>query len=354
MEPNRSRVGDLRGSAALPHGFVGAHALQAVRAVLAEMGTSPEEVCRNAAIDLRVPYEMEAVSFASLGRLMAAAADRIGCGHLGLLVGQRTDLLSCGPLGTLVRHSRTIDEALGALETHYVLLSRGATIERSTDGLVATVTYAPYDPDAAGIAHHCERALGALTGVMRSLCGADWCPDEVWLPRLAPADPSPYASYFRAPVRFSQEITALVFPARLLRRPILGADPVLRAAAEHGIRCAKAAIPFDLSHEVRRCVRSRATRSRIGKDEIAQALALNPRTLCRRLRAGGTTFRSITNQTRLGIAKQLLADTTMGLAEISAVLEFSEPAAFTHAFRRWTGMAPSAWRQDHRTTRPPN
>ncbi|WP_238179919.1 helix-turn-helix domain-containing protein, partial [Methylobacterium oxalidis] len=33
------------------------------------------------------------------------------------------------------------------------------------------------------------------------------------------------------------------------------------------------------------------------------------------------------------------------LAQISAILHFSEPAAFTHAFRRWSGTTPSAWRQ---------
>ena len=80
--------------------------------------------------------------------------------------------------------------------------------------------------------------------------------------------------------------------------------------------------------------------------QVAHALALHQRTLCRRLRVEGTTFRSITNETRLGIARQLLADTAMSLAEISAVPEFSEPAAFTHAFRRWTGTTPSAWRKD--------
>ncbi|WP_431310832.1 hypothetical protein [Methylobacterium oxalidis] len=33
------------------------------------------------------------------------------------------------------------------------------------------------------------------------------------------------------------------------------------------------------------------------------------------------------------------------MAQISAILHFSEPAAFTHAFRRWSGTTPSAWRQ---------
>ena len=37
----------------------------------------------------------------------------------------------------------------------------------------------------------------------------------------------------------------------------------------------------------------------------------------------------------------MLADTELPLAHIAAALDFSEPAAFTHAFRRWSGRVPS-------------
>ncbi|KAA0114944.1 AraC family transcriptional regulator [Methylobacterium sp. P1-11] len=35
----------------------------------------------------------------------------------------------------------------------------------------------------------------------------------------------------------------------------------------------------------------------------------------------------------------------MTATEISAALDYFEPAAFTHAFRHWLGMTPSAWRR---------
>lgn len=337
--------GDRTGPSSIPAGFIGAHALQALHDVLDDVGARFEDVFWNAS-DLRLSRAAEAISFSTFGRLLETAAKRTGCGHFGLLVGQRMTLASLGLLGTLVRHSRTVADALRAIEAHYDLLSRGAMIELSVEGAIATVTYAPYDPDAIGVPHQCERAVGAMTGIMRSLCGSDWCPEEVWLPRLAPVNPSPYTGYFRAPVRFSQEVAALVFPARILKRPVDDADPAVRAAAEQDLRRTAAVTPLGLCDEVRRCVRSRAIRVRVDKGQVAQALALHQRTLCRRLRAEGATFRSITNETRLGIARQLLADTTMSLAEISVVLEFSEPAAFTHAFRRWTGMTPSAWRKE--------
>jgi AraC-like DNA-binding protein len=77
----------------------------------------------------------------------------------------------------------------------------------------------------------------------------------------------------------------------------------------------------------------------------AATIGVHRRTLSRRLKSEGMSFKRIANEARSGVAKQLLADTNMSLAEISAALKFSEPAAFTHAFRRWTGTTPSAWRK---------
>ncbi len=317
--------------------------------MLIEMNIDPDELLKHAGIEQWKIMVPEAISFASLGRLTALAASQTQCAHFGLLVGQRTTLASLGLLGTLLQHSETIGDALRALETHYDLLNRGALIEVTCDAAVATVRYSPYDPDAEGIALHCERAIAALTKVLRSLCGPDWSPDEVLLPRLDPPDTGPYRSFFRCPVRFEQEIAALVFPARCLRQPIANARPVIRSMVERRIRQLEAVVPFDLSGEIRRQVRSTVVRRRVEKGQIARSLAICHRTLSRRLKAEGTTFRSVADQTRLGMAKQLLSDTNLSLAEISAVLEFSEPAAFTHAFRRWTDTTPSAWRRQQRS-----
>ncbi|MFE1599765.1 AraC family transcriptional regulator [Methylobacterium sp. ID0610] len=333
-------------SQSIPVDFVHIHAIQSVCDVLIELKASPERILEQAGIDAQIFDAAGAISFTSLGRLTALAADQTQCPHFGLLVGQRVTLASLGLLGTLMRHSETIGDAFRAVQAHHDLLNRGAVIEIAIDGAVATVSYAPYEPDVDGVALHCERAIAALTAVLRSLCGSHWNPEEVLLPRSEPPNTAPYASFFRAPIRFEQEIAALVFPARLMKRSIEGADPLVRASVEQRIRQLEAVIPSDVTDEVRRLVRSVVTRKRIHKGQVAQSMAMHQRTLCRRLKAEGTSFRSVVNQTRLGIAKQLLADTTMSLAQIAATLEFSEPAAFTHAFRRWTGTTPSAWRKE--------
>jgi AraC-like DNA-binding protein len=105
-----------------------------------------------------------------------------------------------------------------------------------------------------------------------------------------------------------------------------------------------------LADQVRRLLRAEFIQSPWSGQAVARHLALHRRTLSRRLRAEGTSFRAVASQMRFETAKQLLADTNMTLAQISACLGFSEAAAFTHAFRRWAGTTPSIWRQ---ASRPP-
>ena len=51
------------------------------------------------------------------------------------------------------------------------------------------------------------------------------------------------------------------------------------------------------------------------------------------------------DELRFEVARQLVSDTELPLAQISAALNFSEPAAFTRAFQRWSGsISPQRWR----------
>lgn len=78
---------------------------------------------------------------------------------------------------------------------------------------------------------------------------------------------------------------------------------------------------------------------------LAAELCMSPRTLIRKLSAQDTSFRSILEQVRQNLAEQLLSNTYLTAAEISALLGYQEPANFTRAFKRWTKLTPSDWRR---------
>jgi len=79
-------------------------------------------------------------------------------------------------------------------------------------------------------------------------------------------------------------------------------------------------------------------------DAVAAGLGVSRQTLWRRLRAEGVTFEAVLDALRHRLAVDYLTARKVSVNETAYLVGFSEPAAFSHAFKRWTGMSPRAWR----------
>jgi AraC-like DNA-binding protein len=80
-------------------------------------------------------------------------------------------------------------------------------------------------------------------------------------------------------------------------------------------------------------------------DVAAARLGLSRATLARRLKAEGTTFEAVLSDLRRRLASDYIADRRLSVSETAYLLGFSEPAAFSRAYRRWTGHSPRAARR---------
>lgn len=78
--------------------------------------------------------------------------------------------------------------------------------------------------------------------------------------------------------------------------------------------------------------------------QVAIALCMSERTMRRRLSDEGTSFALLCDETRQAIAEQLLTIQRLPLEQIAERLGYSETAAFIHAFKRWHGVSPHAYR----------
>ena len=83
---------------------------------------------------------------------------------------------------------------------------------------------------------------------------------------------------------------------------------------------------------------------------FARRANMSERTLKRRLQAEGTSFRALSAEGRRSQAELLLADDTLSIGEIAEQLGFSDLSSFSQAFKRWTGLAPSVYRNRARET----
>ena len=79
----------------------------------------------------------------------------------------------------------------------------------------------------------------------------------------------------------------------------------------------------------------------VTNQRVAREFGMSPRTLARRLDNLGTSFGQILDGIRHQLALRYLEEADARASQIAYLLGYSEPSAFNHAFRRWTGVSPS-------------
>lgn len=169
----------------------------------------------------------------------------------------------------------------------------------------------------------------------------------VHVTHAAPAHAAEYERIFQAPVTFAAEWNAILID------PIVASHRVaLQPRYVFGILSERAEA---LSRELER---SRSTRGRVeslllpmlhrGESSIAKvaaAMGISRQTLFRRLKAEGVTFEKVLDELRRQMAVNYLTGAKVSVNETAYLVGFSEPAAFSRACKRWTGMSPRALRE---------
>lgn len=81
----------------------------------------------------------------------------------------------------------------------------------------------------------------------------------------------------------------------------------------------------------------------ISMDKVANGIAMSRQTLYRRLKDEGITFAEIHDDLRQRMAMEYLEGQKVTVNETAYLLGFSEASSFVRAFKRWTGLSPTAY-----------
>ena len=187
-------------------------------------------------------------------------------------------------------------------------------------------------------------AIAIATNLLRSFFGPPWRPDQVLFAFARPRRVAPYQRFFGVVPNFDMERTGVVFKSRQLRAPTHSADLLLHKLMAERVRELKQGSVNDIAGQVRRVLRTMVMSSNCSLNEVAVQIGLHRRTLSRKLAIAGTSFREMRNDASQEVACQLLENTRMPVTDIAATLGYAEPAGFTRAFQRWSGLTPSQWR----------
>jgi AraC-like DNA-binding protein len=166
---------------------------------------------------------------------------------------------------------------------------------------------------------------------------------EVALPAPVYTDRFPEMTGYA--VKFDQPRSCITVNTSLLEMPLPQADP------------------FTLARYEAECVQLLARRETLGRysqkiqhhllaqpaqmptiNDMASRLNINTRTLQRQLAEEGFTYEHLVEGVREDLAENLLMQTSLSIEQIAENLGYSEVSAFSRAFKRWKGIAPTKFR----------
>lgn len=320
------------------------HAASAVgvdrAALLARLRISPDELDR----DTSVPTAVIAIAWQEAPALS-------GDPLFGLHAGQHAEIGSYDILDYLFLTSATLGDACRALERYHRIVTPTWRLDLVVDADTARFRqWAPADL-VTPLRHAWDFFFSGSLKRIRSATPSDTLPREVRLMHSAPsdADRKEYERVLGCPVSFGHPIGEFVFDARLLERTMLSANPTLhRLVVRHADELV-ARVPSDQDL----LVRARTLLPLLLKDpelsleKLAEQLGVGERTLQRKLAEHEITYKDLVQQTREEHALRGLESGAQTVQELAYELGFNSTAAFSRAFKRWRGVAPSEWQGAH-------
>jgi AraC-like DNA-binding protein len=144
------------------------------------------------------------------------------------------------------------------------------------------------------------------------------------------------------------DVASVAFSTEDAKRRFISENPTLWADVEADLKLQMAAQNdrLPVAARVRAVLVDLMVSGRTGAEDVASALGISRSTLQRRLREEETTYQAELDATRRDIAIRYLTKTTLDVEEVASVLAYRDPNSFSRSFRRWTGMAPLAYRQE--------
>lgn len=292
------------------------------------------------------------VAFMSYMTLMKAAIEMCDEPALALHFGEAVRLQDISIVG-LVGHCETAEQAREQANRFGRL-----AVDDGNDGASHRIEFVPDGRHVwlnfAGALYR-ENPLFTESSLARAVCDgrsfAAMHPDQAWPPPKAvsftfeaPAYRAEYDRIFQVPIQFSSEMNAIRFGEELLSVRVAAPNQyvsrLVQRQAETLLKHLDDSSPTRAHVENLLLLTMHTGETSI--DVVARKLGLSRQTLFRKLRDEGVTFERVLDELRHRMALEYLTVEKMSVNETAYLVGFSHAAAFSRAFKRWTGSSPRA------------
>ena len=312
-----------------------------------KMGVPTQEIVSliNANIqDLKNPKFR--ISLDALEKCLKFAGKRLNSSNIGMETAFQFRLMSIGETGTILAYCNSLADA-ALFNTRFSSLTEtigSPELQRRDDGTF--VVWKPGFKDFERYRHITELILG---GYAVTINWISWCFEKnlksVSFRHSAPLDTTRHREICLCPVKFDQAENSLEFYPDYVDRRLPSANPeklekitnILNNVQRSTVH--QAPLVVDSFAAIEKAI----VENNLSTQTVAKALMMSERTFRRRLLAEGLTYRDMVDEVRQAMCRDCMGK-DMSFTEIAQRLGFNDQSAFTRAFRKWYGTAPSNYR----------
>lgn len=264
----------------------------------------------------------------------------------GLRIGLNTRLAGFGEVGIAALSAPTVLEGLQVLETYSHLHSALSKLFLSvrSSGLELSVQHHRVDEFSP---IYSEVFALLVQNYLEEVLGRVFSEGRYEFSHERPSYYERYTQVMHCPFEFGCQQTVLKIPVHLLRQrsPYYDADLWRQSLQQCADRLAllRESEAATYTTHVLSLLRSHYAPLPCLTD-VARRLCLSDRSLSRRLKEEGTSFRKLTNDILNSRASDLLSNTQLTVDAIAAQLGYLEPANFRRSFKTWQGCSPAEYR----------
>lgn len=306
------------------------------QALLAGTSLTPETLTR---LDVEIAADEQ---FTIIRNALALSGDPA----FGLQWGSHLYTSAHGALGQLITASASVAEGMRAISRYPYLRGRFADVSMSQDEGWLDIHMTSLLPlDEVGL-FFMEALLMTTQRSIELILGHRFSEGEILLGYPPPGHAASYARYLLCPYRFSAATTCIRIPLRLADTPNPLSDPEGFREAQRRCELINATIRQRDGWQQRVAALLAAHPGQIWtQQEIAAHLGLSTRTLIRHLKAEGSSYQAILDDTLSRQAKASLALPRHTVEAVALALGYQDVSAFRRAFKRWCGMSPAQYKQ---------
>jgi AraC-like DNA-binding protein len=279
-------------------------------------------------------------------RIWVELARRSGDADIGLHLAEQIEPGAFAVMDYAARSAADLRQAILRFVRYCRLIHDGARVYLTEEGPEARLGFT-LAGGTTPLREGAEFMVASWLSSARQMTQQHVIPRSVRFQHPRPERCAEHTRFFGCEVLFGEETSEVVLDSALLTLPVKSADATLGILIDRYAEEMLGRLPAagDIVERVRKVITEVLRDGEPSIESLAPRLGLSVRSLQRRLREAGTTYKQVLDQVRHDLALRYLGAGEMSIGEVAYLLGFSEASAFHRAFKRWTGSTPGEFRR---------